>query len=142
MNTRRPQPIPFRDGLPEAGRQSGFTLIEVLVAISILSFGLLAIATMQITAIQTTGKAKSVGEGTSWAEDRTEYLMSLDYSDPILTATAYVPVPGTPPAGYTIDYQVLDGDPRPNCKAIYVKTTWSDRGTDKVSIIRSIKPQL
>jgi len=33
-------------------REKGFTLLEVIVAISILSFGLLAIASMQISAMR------------------------------------------------------------------------------------------
>ncbi len=134
-NTRRPA---------IADKETGFTLIEVLIAISILSIGLLAIASMQIASIQTTGKAQYVSVGTSWAEDRLEWLMSLDYDDALLANTApdYVADPNTAPDGYTIEYQVEGAYPRANCKRIFVKTTWNERGINKETIIWAIKPQL
>ncbi len=43
----------------------GFTLLEVIVAIAILTFGLLAVASMQIGAIQGNSFAGRVTEGTT-----------------------------------------------------------------------------
>ncbi|MFH1984687.1 MAG: prepilin-type N-terminal cleavage/methylation domain-containing protein [Pseudomonadota bacterium] len=142
MKAIRPQFSAFRRRLPETDRQSGFSLIEVLIAVSILSVGLLAIASMQIAAIQTNGKAKYVSEGSSWAEDRLEWLMSLNYSDPQLSSAGTFPDPDAAPAGYTIEYQVELDTPRPNCKRISVKVTSRERGINKVTIMRAVKPQL
>ena len=47
----------------------GFTLIEVLIALVILSFGLLALATMQLTSIQYSNSAKQRAQATFFAYD-------------------------------------------------------------------------
>ncbi len=62
-------------------QEAGFTLIEILLAIAILAFGLLAIASMQVMAIQTTGKAGRITEGATLAMNQLERFMASDYSD-------------------------------------------------------------
>ena len=62
------------------GREKGFTLIEVLVAIAILSFGILAIASMQSSALLGTGKSNSVSQANAIAMDRMERIMAMPYS--------------------------------------------------------------
>ena len=47
----------------------GFTLIEVLIALVIISFGLLALATMQLTSIQYSNSAKQRAQATFFAYD-------------------------------------------------------------------------
>ena len=65
-------------------REGGFTLIEVIVAISILTVGLLAVASMQTAAIQGNFFAYRTTQATTIAQDRLEYLMSLPYDDDAL----------------------------------------------------------
>jgi type IV pilus assembly protein PilV len=57
--------------------ESGFTLIEVLVALTIFAIGLLAIAGMQVTAIQGNSKAHSVTTKTAIANGVLEQIMAL-----------------------------------------------------------------
>ncbi len=64
--------------MPPRG-ESGFTLIEILIAIAILAFGLLAVATMQVTGIRTNASANSMSQGLTLAQDKVEELMSLPY---------------------------------------------------------------
>lgn len=59
--------------------QKGFTLLEVIVAISILTIGLLAVASMQVSAIRGNASAYGITEATSWAADQMEKLMVLPY---------------------------------------------------------------
>ena len=120
----------------------GFTLMEVLIAMTILSVGLLAIASMQISAIQTTGGAKSISAGTAWAEDRLEYLLSLPYDDSALDPAAGKPDPLTSPNYFTITYSVEDNKPRDNCKLITVSVQWTERGNAKTASLIGVKPQL
>jgi type IV pilus assembly protein PilV len=62
--------------------EEGITLIEVMVGISLLTFGLLALASMQVTAMRQNAFAGAVTEASTVAGDRLEYLMTLDYDDP------------------------------------------------------------
>ncbi len=59
--------------------QGGFTVIEVLMAIIIFSVGVLALASMQITSVQGNDRANIGSEATTYAGDRLEALMALDY---------------------------------------------------------------
>jgi len=61
-------------------KEDGFTLIEVLVAISILSFGLLAVASMQLAAIQANSFAIETTEALNVAQDKMEELIALPFS--------------------------------------------------------------
>jgi prepilin-type N-terminal cleavage/methylation domain-containing protein len=66
-----------------AGRisnQKGYTLVEVLVALGILGFGLMAVATMQVTAIKTNSKASDMSQGLTLAQAKVEELMNLQYT--------------------------------------------------------------
>ncbi|PON12636.1 hypothetical protein C2W62_38590 [Candidatus Entotheonella serta] len=62
----------------------GFTLIEVGLSILILSFALLAIAEMQIIAMQGSSFANQLSQSTLLAQDRLESLMLLPYNHPSL----------------------------------------------------------
>ena len=55
--------------------EGGFTLLEVIVAVSILTFGLLAVASMQLTAIHGNYNASNITEATTVAQDRLELFL-------------------------------------------------------------------
>jgi len=65
-------------------RQSGFTLIEVLIAVFILTIGLLGLASMQMSSIRGNQFSGSVTTGLCLAEDRMEELMRRGYTDAFL----------------------------------------------------------
>ena len=90
--------------------QGGFTLIEVLVAVSILAFGILAVGSMQVTSIKQNAHANQVTEASVLARDRLEKLMGLPYANAGLNAGAYHD--SNPPAGYTISWEIANGCPR------------------------------
>jgi type IV pilus modification protein PilV len=63
----------------------GFTLIETLIAIAIFSIGILAVGSMQISAINNNASARMRTEATILASETVEQLMSLeDYNDFLL----------------------------------------------------------
>jgi len=64
--------------------KNGFTILEVLFAILIFSFGILAVASMQITSISGNDRANIGSEATTIAGDKLEELMSLNYVDAAL----------------------------------------------------------
>jgi len=61
-------------------QEEGYTLVEVLVALGILGFGLMAVATMQVTAIKTNARASGMSQGVTLAQAKAEELMNLSYS--------------------------------------------------------------
>jgi type IV pilus modification protein PilV len=60
--------------------QQGFTLIEVLVAIVILTFGLLAVGSMQISAIRGNFMGGNTSIALSLASEKMEDLLNKDYN--------------------------------------------------------------
>lgn len=61
--------------------KSGFTLLEVLIALVIFAVGILGVATMQISAIKGNSKGRQISEATDAVSSRIEMLISLDYVD-------------------------------------------------------------
>ena len=84
--TRRPETITLQ-------KDEGFTLIEVLIAITIFAVGLLAVATMQLSAINVNSTAGQITTRMTWAQDKLEKLTALPYSDHLLEDI------GDPPSG-------------------------------------------
>ena len=121
---------------------AGFTLLEVIIAISILTVGLLAVGSMQTAAIHGNDTAYHVTEGATWAQNRIEALIALPYNDPLLDngIDKADPTPPTPD-GYSITYDVSDG-PVENTKLITVIATEQGRGVTKVRQLTYIKSNL
>ena len=123
--------------IKKARNGEGYTLIEILIAIAILSVGLLAIATMQISSIRVNDTARRMTRRATIAQDRLEYLMSLKYTHAVLTSGAHTD--GSAPSGYTISWNVsMGGALPPLTKLIRVNVT--ERG--KTTTMSYIKPRL
>jgi len=61
--------------------ERGFTLVEVMIALGILSFGVLAVASMQSSALLGTSRSNSVTIASNIATDRMERLMAISYDN-------------------------------------------------------------
>ena len=64
----------------ENSKQAGFTLIEVLIAIVILTFGLLAVGSMQISAIRGNFMGGNTSIALSLAGEKMEDLLNKDFN--------------------------------------------------------------
>jgi prepilin-type N-terminal cleavage/methylation domain-containing protein len=121
---------------------SGFTLIEILLTISILSIGILGVMTMQMRATRSNAEARKITETASWAADEFERLTAMPYDDPLLApnttvtpADTIVNDPQYTDVGpYTVTYSVSNvGVPIPNVKAIDVVVTHNTEADRTIS---------
>ncbi|WP_339137945.1 MAG: prepilin-type N-terminal cleavage/methylation domain-containing protein [Candidatus Electrothrix sp. GW3-4] len=65
--------------------QDGFTLIETMIAMAIFTIGILGLFGMQSSAIKENLLANSITGGSTWAMDRVEWLLNLDYANTLDT---------------------------------------------------------
>ena len=122
---------------------SGFTLIEVLIAISILSIGLLAVASMQVSAIRGNSHARGVTEATTLAQDRLEKLLSLSYTHTDLSAGPHTDL--NPPESYTITWNITDGpntSPNVIANTKLITVTVSGENLKKEIVLTCLKPKM
>ena len=114
-------------------RESGFTLLEVIIAISILTVGLLAVASMQTAAIRGNSFASQATESITWAQDKLEDLMALNYAAVVNGG------PETTPDNYTVNWTVNTVG---NVKRITVTVSWAEKGINRQVTLLGTKPQI
>ena len=138
-------------------QQRGFTLIEILVAISILCVGLLAVASMQITSIRGNSFAEGTTDAITWACDRVEKLVQLGLEDfdnaqlrdtdgdgdtGLNDATSATADNSVTQGIYTIYWNVSEDSLLDNTKTINVIVTWTDHGVQKSVSLQTIIPEV
>jgi type IV pilus assembly protein PilV len=87
--------------MKNSSTQEGFTLLEILVALTILSIGLLGMAGITTSIIHGNSLSNKVTTATTLGQDRMEHFRRLGYST--------TPVCGTPPI--TEDYNSITNYP-------------------------------
>lgn len=107
----------------------GFTLIEMMIAIFILSVGILGLLAVHVTTTKTNFKAGRMTAATTENSDRQEKLLAAKYDDAALAPdTAASTVDGR----YTISWTVSPADdPIPNVKTVTIVTKWKENGQDR-----------
>ena len=116
--------------------QKGFSLVEVLIAITIFAIGVLALAQLQVTAIRGNAFSSTTTDGTTLAQDRIEQLMNLPYDDGALTAGNHGPVTQ---GVYNVSWNVSPDSPMTNTKTVNVSVTWTANGWNRSLSLRCIK---
>jgi type IV pilus assembly protein PilV len=122
------------------GNQPGFTLLEVLIAISILTVGLLGVAQMQIMGIQGNYFSGNTTTALTLAEEKMEDLLGQSYTAVTTGNDANNPIDETGQAGgiYTRMWIVADNTPITDTKTVTVNVSW-DNASHQVSL-SCIKP--
>jgi len=119
--------------------EAGFTIVEILIAIVILTVGLLAMANMHVLAMFVNSSAKNVTESTALAQSRMEELMRLKFDNPAMAPTSGF-VDETDPVGiFTVSKQIQDfGN---DVRRIDVRVQWREIMSRKteLSFVRSDK---
>ena len=151
-------------------KQEGYTLVEILIAIAILAFGLLAVATMQVTAIKTNAIASGISQGLTLGQAKVEELMNLSYSHADLNDDGGGVSNGTDQDAdddgidddegnfglddttdadgsdangrYTIYWNIAVGEPVTGSKTIRVIVTWTEKGRNKSIKLDFVKTSL
>ena len=145
--------------------KSGFTIVELLVAVVVISIAFAGLATMEIACINGTSIANNVTTGITLAQDKMEELKSLHIQDPELddnnasnngdlragvedftakgaVATADdghrdvdIDADGNPGGMYTRSWNIAEDTPIEGEKTIVVIVTWKDHIVTVTSII-------
>ena len=114
--------------------EKGFTLIEVLIAITIFAYGILAVASMQIASMKGNTSARDLTEAGTVGSDQLEKLMLSSYdtiSDDSRTKDIY-----------GITWTVQDDTPQPDTKTVIVNVSWTERGTQRQVSMRNVIARL
>ena len=93
--------------------QQGFTLVEVMVAITVFAIGVLAVASMQIAATGGNSMAVTTTDLTLTAAQQMEVLMATSFDQLVDTnadGEAGLSNTGPDPAAGGADYEIQNGD--------------------------------
>lgn len=137
---------------------TGFTLIEVLIAMVIFSVGILGVAMLQSGSIRGNTSARGVTDIALIATDRLEMLRSLPYDDPALATGVYVlnqetdridnnyngmideTMPANETGPLTIQYTVTTDWPIDRTKTVMVTVTHMGASVRKAVTMQQIIP--
>jgi prepilin-type N-terminal cleavage/methylation domain-containing protein len=130
-------------------RCEGFTLIEVMVAISIFAIGFLAISSLQFSSSRNNRTASEVTAAVTIATDHMERIMALEFDDPSGDLDTD---PGVNPhedadGKYDIQWVVtdadLDDDTVNDAKLVNLTVSWEKiqgESTPRTVVIDFVKP--
>lgn len=105
--------------------QNGFTLLELLIALVILSIGLLGLAGLHIAAIRGNMSGFKISEASAVAQQRLEELKAIDMASAVLSAGNHVDgnivVQGIT---YNRSYAVSDDTPVRGTSTLIFTVSW------------------
>jgi prepilin-type N-terminal cleavage/methylation domain-containing protein len=111
-------------------RNGGFTMIEAMIAMTILAFGLLASAAMQLHAMKGGASGRNTSEAAAIAQTQMERLQRVTWTNVAPTGGWTTPViqtgSGQTSLTYSTDWRIVDvvaGSTR----SIDVRVTWNER---------------
>jgi type IV pilus assembly protein PilV len=106
-------------------KPSGFTLIEVMIALVILAAGILALATMQIVSIRSNAFSSEMTCATMMAQSRLEAIRNMDYDNVTAVGQVTLPVdPTTKGIAYRVERQVQNNTPATDMKTVTLIIDW------------------
>jgi Tfp pilus assembly protein PilV len=101
----------------------GFSIMETLIALSIFTIGILAVATLVLSSIGENASARRITEATALAEDRLEQLMAAPYGA--------IDSNNDTVGAYKVVWDVVEGVIVPQTKSITVTVSWQYRGKQR-----------
>lgn len=119
--------------------RDGFTLVEVLLALTLLGIGLLSLAAMQLVALEMNSRGRHQTAAAAQAERRMEELMRRTWTDPAVAPTGGWTAPATVTTevqtgggtvteqSFRISERISDVDPG-RTRSIDVLVQWDEPG--------------
>jgi type IV pilus assembly protein PilV len=129
---------------PGPGKNAqGFSLIDVLIGMSILSIGILAVARMQISTVRNTTNGNTITEAVMLAQQKMEELKSVqDVTTLANEVENNLEADGTPGAGIynrTTTITVPDVSLAANSREVQVQVQWSTvHGGNRTVVLESL----
>ena len=102
---------------------AGFTLVESLLTLAIMSMSLLALAGFQITVVRGNALARRMTTAVSIAEQRLEQLKNTSYTNIQAEAATQVTASNL----HFIRQVTVTNGPLPNTKSVSVLVSWQDQ---------------
>lgn len=126
MKTRRGLTVKRR---PRAGAGAGFSLIEVMFALTFLAVGILAVASMIPAGTRGVSESRTITSGLMAAQLKLEELRGTPYASLVAgSQTDSVSV-------FTRSWTVTDSIPTAGCKRVLVTASWTDaRGAQSTTL--------
>jgi type IV pilus assembly protein PilV len=121
-----------RRGAPDT---AGFTLLEVVVALGLLAFGLLGVAAMQIHALQGGRSSRHTTQGAEIARTQLELFQNLAFADlgattwttpQVVTRSVQAEGETIAEQDYDLRWRITDLNAPATLKSIDVQVTWSE----------------
>lgn len=108
----------------------GFTLIEVLTALTILAVAMLSFVPMVISTIKAQSFGNKMSRASELCQDMLEEIRRMDFADPRITPAGYPHTTTEPPIDviYVRSYTVSIPGGNLNIKRISVSVDWRDSG--------------
>lgn len=116
--------------------QRGFTLIEILVAVAIMTGAMLAVSTMSLTSYERVARSGHTTSALTSAQQRMEWLRSQAYDSPALIEGTTTEVLSGSLEGYTRATIVRDDTPTGGVKELTITVmTPTGRRVQLVSLL-------
>ena len=125
----------------------GFSLLEVLLGITIFMIGMLGVTALNISSLKSNTFSGNMSEAVIIAGDKLEELMTIAYDDPDLTAGDHIQDEDNDgnfdPVGkngiYRLSWSVVDDDPLPDqTKTVNVTVEWDIKDVTRTMSMSTI----
>jgi type IV pilus assembly protein PilV len=118
--------------------RAGFTLIEVLVAISIFAFGMMGLAAGAITITRANKTAQFHSMATSLAQEKLEQLKATSVSFVSSCTSSCETAPTYLGVTFTRTWDVALNSPQTGLKQMTVSITWRDYISHTITVISAM----
>jgi prepilin-type N-terminal cleavage/methylation domain-containing protein len=129
-----------------ANADSGYTLIEVMIAMAILGIGLMSIAVAQLSAIRMAARSKNMQQAMFLAREAMDDLDARTApGDPFLSTNATTTDPNNPiqvgadqgdGTRFSRQITVTPGDPQPGLARVVVQVSWLNSVTSATNVVQ------